>query len=71
MKKFIKEMLSNQDNISSKRFSGIILIIGFLIITFVSLIIEISKLTANLTESGLLVGAGLLVGGAIEKVWKK
>jgi len=45
MKQFIKEMLSNKDNISSKRLSGILLIVQFLLVIVLSFIIELNELT--------------------------
>ena len=71
MKQFIKEMLSNKDNISSKRLSGILLIVQFLLVIVLSFIIELNELTADLSETGLYAGIGLLGFSTVEKVWKK
>lgn len=71
MNKFIKDLLSSGDDVSSKRVSGIALIVSFIIMEFISLFVEINQLSANLIETGLYMGVVLLTGSAIEKIWKK
>lgn len=66
---FIKEMLSNQDNISSKRVMAIVLIISYIGILYLSLWFTISEFTYILAKTGLY-SALLLFGGTIIEKFK-
>lgn len=71
MNKFIKEMLSNKDDISSKRLSGLFLILLFIIVVISSLFITLTEFTVDLVETALYASLALLGVASIEKLWKK
>lgn len=75
MKKFLIDMLSSEQNTSSKRFNGTV---GFMIvqllmvaITVIDLIKDsiLSDITSELIQYDLIVSASLLGMAAIEKLW--
>lgn len=72
MKTFFKNMLSNQDNISSKRLTGILCVFlaCLLCVVVVLLKMEISEIHYKLIISLLVAGGSLLGVSAIEKIWK-
>jgi len=71
MKEFIKKMLSNRDDISSKRITGILLILQYFTMVYLSTIITFSKMVADLSKTGLTAGLLLLGVAAVEKIWKQ
>lgn len=72
MTPFLKNMLSNQDNISSKRITGIVCI--FLACALIAVVvlfkIEINELHYKLIVALLICGLSLLGVAAVEKLWK-
>ncbi len=70
MKEFIKSMLSVDDNVSSKRVLGMLLILNYIGAFISSYFIELSIITINMANNMLMVGAGLLGLGILDKLTK-
>lgn len=70
MKEFIKEMVSNKDNISSKRVLGISAILLYFLIFAIGLFIDYSATQIAMANQILYIGGALLGLGIIEKLKK-
>lgn len=67
MSEFIKNMLSNQDNISSKRITAIFLILIYVNITYLSIWKELSENTIHMADTVIYVAVLLFTGAVVEK----
>lgn len=64
---FLEKLMSSGDEVSSKRFAGLLLLVSYIAMTVLSLFIELKKLTVSLVE-GMLYGSLLLLGiNVVEK----
>lgn len=64
---FLEKLMSSGDEVSSKRFAGLILLISYIAMTVLSLFIELKELTVSLVE-WMLYGSLLLLGvNVVEK----
>jgi hypothetical protein len=72
LKSFVKKMLSNQDDVSSKRLSGMGCILLFCVLVSVVILFkfEISELHYRLLLALFIGGLSLLGVAAVEKLWK-
>jgi len=70
MKQFIKETLSNKDNISSKRILGAFLILVFISIMYISIWKPITELTKDMADTTIWV-AVIMFGGTVLEKFKK
>lgn len=70
MKEFIKNIVSNQDNISSKRITAMFLILVYVNITYISIWKELSENTIHLVDTIMWAGLILFTGTLIEKFKK-
>ena len=72
MNKFIKSMLSGSNNVSSKRISGMILILVFVLGTIYATFItrELTNSAITLLTTSAYLGTGLLMGTLFEKFKK-
>jgi len=64
---FLRDMLSNKDNVSSKRVMGIILILSFVLVLAYSIPATLELTTKELATTSLFAGIGLLGLGVIDK----
>lgn len=72
MREFIRAMLSNQDNISSKRTTGILLILAYISVIYIYIFKQQYELAFELSKIGFYGALGLLgVAAVIEKILKK
>ena len=64
---FLEKLMSSGDEVSSKRFAGLLLLISYIAMTVLSLFIELRELTVSLVE-WMLYGSLLLLGvNVVEK----
>ena len=70
MKEYIKNALSNQDNISSKRITAMFLILVYVNITYVSIWKELSENTIHMVDTIMWAGLILFTGTVLEKFRK-
>jgi len=72
MKDFIKKMLSGENNISSKRTSGILLILVFIFGTIYATFLarELTNSAITLLTTSIYLGTGLLMGTLFERFKK-
>jgi hypothetical protein len=64
---FLEKLLSSGDEVSSKRFAGLLLLVSYIAMTILSLFIELKELTVSLVE-WMLYGSLLLLGvNVVEK----
>lgn len=72
MKEFIKKLLSSENDVSSKRFSGIFCIVIFAIVVAVVVLakIEMDDIKAKLLITLFIGGLAALGVASVEKLWK-
>lgn len=68
MKKFISEMLSSGDEVSSKRVVGVLLISIYLLIFVLAFFIEFKEVHINMANNMFMAGVGLLGLGFLDKL---
>ena len=68
---FFRALISGEDNVSSKRFSGLCLIGMFIIATIIAAITgDLSESVESLIKTGLYAGSGLLGINVAESMMK-
>lgn len=70
MKEFIKNTLSNQDNISSKRITAMFLILVYVNIAYISMWKELGENTIHMVDNIMWAGLILFTGTVLEKFKK-
>lgn len=68
MKEFIKSMLSANDNVSSKRVLGMLLILWYSMAYASTYWVQLSELQLGMANNMLYFGAGLLGLGILDKI---
>lgn len=71
MKEFIKNILSSSEDVSSKRFAGLLCIISYILITILGFFVELNEVNVSMANTMFIGGAGLLGANIVEKFVNK